>query len=242
MVQKKSKLPEKAKKSQQAGDPPRPRRGRPRQYDPEHALGKAGEAFWKLGYAATSLDDLAAATGMNRPSLYAAFGDKRDIYLKTLERYRERSRAIGVQILADDPPLRIFLKRFYDAALDIYLGGGEEARGCYSISTAPAQATTDHGVREFLAASIAGTDTYLAKQIDKARERGEVASNADPAALAQIATGVMHTIAVRARAGIARKQLQALAAAVIDLICGPAVRGGDDERSGKNAGKAQAAE
>jgi TetR/AcrR family transcriptional regulator, copper-responsive repressor len=225
MVQKRSKRPEKAEDSGPVDEPARPRRGRPRQYDPEQALAKAGDVFWKHGYAAASLDDLAAATGMNRPSLYAAFGDKRDIYLKTLERYRQRSRAIGVHILGDDPPLRIFLKRFYDAALDIYLGGSDETRGCYSISTAPAQATTDQGVREFLLASIAGTDAYIAKQIAKARERGEVPSNADPAALAQVATGVMHTIAVRARAGVERKHLQALTVAAIDLICGPARAG-----------------
>ena len=242
MAQKKSKLPEKAEESGPKNEPPRPRRGRPRQYDPERALAKAGDVFWEHGYAATSLDDLAAATGMNRPSLYAAFGDKRDIYLTTLERYRQRSRAIGAQILADDPPLRLFLKRFYDAALDIYLGGGNEARGCYSISTAPAQATTDQGVRDFLVASIAGTDAYVAKQIDKARERGEIAPNADPAALGQIATGVMHTIAVRARVGVEREHLQALAAVAIDLICGPAAAGRDDGRSGKNVGKDQAAE
>jgi len=226
MVQKKSKRqnlkpPELPRRPGLDEAKPPPRRGRPRQYDPERALGKAAEAFWKHGYAATSLDDLAAATGMNRPSLYAAFGDKRDLYLKTLERYQQRSRAIGVQILADDPPLRVFLQRFYDAALDIYLAGDAEARGCYSISTAPAQATTDQGVREFLAASIRGTDTYLAKQIAKARERGEVPSHADPGALAQIATAAMHTIAVRARAGVARKELAALANTAIDLICGP---------------------
>jgi TetR/AcrR family transcriptional regulator, copper-responsive repressor len=216
MVQNKSKPPQKP----QAELPAR-RRCRPRQYDPERALAKAAEAFWKHGYAATSLDDLAAATGMNRPSLYAAFGDKRDLYLKTLERYQQQSRAIGVQIVADNPSLRIFLKRFYDAALDVYLAGGDEARGCYSISTAPAQATTDPGVREFLAASIGGTDAFLARQIAKARERGEVPSNADPGALAQIATAAMHTIAVRARVGMPRKQLMALAATAIDLICGP---------------------
>jgi len=220
MVQKRSKSPEKPQKSRLDEEPPR-RRGRPREYDPERALVKAAEAFWKYGYAATSLDDLAAATGMNRPSLYAAFGDKRDLYLKTLERYQQRSRAIGVQILADDPSLRVFLGRFYGAALDIYLGSGSEARGCYSISTAPAQATTDQGVREFLAASIGGTDAFLAKQIAKARERGEVPSNVNPGALAQIATAAMHTIAVRARVGVPRKELMALATATIDLICGP---------------------
>ena len=134
---------------------------------------------------------LAAATGMNRPSLYAAFGDKHDLYLKTLERYQQRSRAGTVQLLADDPTLRVFLRRFYEGALDIYRAGGDEARGCYSISTAPAQATTDPAVRAFLAASIGGTDAFLSSQIAKARERGEVPSNADPATLAQLATATL---------------------------------------------------
>src|SRR2546423_14715860 len=80
MVQKRSKEPE------------RKLRGRPRAYDPQVALARAAEVFWKAGYAGTSLDDLVAATGMNRPSLYAAFGDKRALYLKTLEHYRDESR------------------------------------------------------------------------------------------------------------------------------------------------------
>ena len=196
-------------------------RGRPRQYDPERALAKAADAFWKQGYAATSLDDLVAATGMNRPSLYAAFGDKRDLYLNTLKRYQQQSRAIGAQITADDPPLRVFLSRFYEAALDIYLDSGDGVRGCYSISTAPTQAATDPAVRDFLAASIAGTDTFVAKQIEKARARGEVPSEADPHALAQLATAALHTIAIRARVGVLRKQLRAVAAAAIDVICKP---------------------
>jgi TetR/AcrR family transcriptional regulator, copper-responsive repressor len=196
------------------------RRGRPRQYDPERALAKAAAVFWRRGYAATSLDDLAAATGMNRPSLYAAFGDKADLYLKTLERYQTQSRALTKQLLADGPPLRVFLKRFYEGALDIYRAGGDEARGCYSISTAPAQAVTDPEVRAFLASSISGTDAFLSDVIRQARERGEVPSDADPVALAQIATATLHTIAVRSRVGVPRQQLVALAAVAIDLICG----------------------
>lgn len=196
------------------------RRGRPRQYDPDQALAKAAGAFWKSGYAGTSLDDLAAATGMNRPSLYAAFGDKRDLYLKTLERYQRKSRAKTLELLADDPPVRVFFTRFFDGALDIYRAGGDDARGCYSISTAPAQATVDPAVRGFLQDSIRGTDAFLADLIGKARDRGEVAPSADPAALAQIATATLHTIAVRSRVGASRKELRALAAAAIDLICG----------------------
>jgi TetR/AcrR family transcriptional regulator, copper-responsive repressor len=197
------------------------RRGRPRQYDPDRALATAAETFWKRGYAGTSLDDLVAATGMNRPSLYAAFGDKSDLYLKTLERYQQHSRARSKKLLAECPNLRVFLKRFYEGALDIYRAGGNDARGCYSISTAPAQAITDAAVRTFLAASIGGTDAFLAEIIGNAQERGEVPVQADAVALAQLATATLHTLAVRARVGIAREQLMSLATATIDLICGP---------------------
>src|SRR5271156_3436238 len=199
MVQKKSKL-----QKQEPGEARR--RGRPRQYDPDRALADAAATFWKHGYAGTSLDDLVAATGMNRPSLYAAFGDKGDLYLKTLERYQRKSRAKSIELLADQPPLRIFLTRFYDGALEIYRAGSDEARGCYSISTAPAQATVDPAVRAFLNDSIRGTDAFLADLIGKARERGEVAASADPSALAQIATATLHTIAVRSRVGAPRKE------------------------------------
>jgi TetR/AcrR family transcriptional regulator, copper-responsive repressor len=207
---------------QKNSDPPQARRGRPRQYDPDSALARATAAFWKNGYAATSLDDLAAATGMNRPSLYAAFGDKRDLYLKTLERYQQQSRALSLQLLADSPTLRVFLTRFYDGALELYRAGEAEARGCYSISTAPAQAASDPAVRTFLAQSIGGTDAFLANVIGKARDREEIAASADPSALAQVATATLHTLAVRSRVGVPRRELKALAAAAVDMICGKA--------------------
>jgi AcrR family transcriptional regulator len=194
-------------------------RGRPRAYDPQTALARAAETFWKAGYAATSLDDLAAATGMNRPSLYAAFGDKRELYLKTLEHYRDAYRVLARQTLADDPPLRVFLKRFYDAALDLYLAGEDGPRGCYSIGTAATVAVVDADVRAFLAESMRSTDAFLKSRIDRAIERREIPRGADPAALAYLATATMHTIAIRSRAGLPRKELDALVDAVINVIC-----------------------
>ena len=193
------------------------RRGRPRGYDPQAAIARAAETFWKAGYAGTSLDDLVEATGMNRPSLYAAFGDKRDLYLKTLEHYREESRALARAALADDPPLRVFLKRFYDKALELYLDDGP--RGCYSIGTAATVAAVDDQVRAFLADSMRSTDSFLNHQIEKAKQRGEIAQEVDPAALAYLASGTLHTLAVRARAGLPRKELDALADAAIGVIC-----------------------
>jgi AcrR family transcriptional regulator len=193
------------------------RRGRPRGYDPGEALKRAAEKFWKAGYAGTSLDDLVEATGMNRPSLYAAFGDKRDLYLKTLEYYREEGRALARHALAGEPTLRVFLKRFYDKALDLYLEDGP--RGCYSIGTAATVAAVDDNVRAFLADSMRSTDSFLKSQIEKGQARGEISRDADPAALAYLATGTLHTLAIRARAGIPRKELDALARAAIAVIC-----------------------
>jgi len=201
------------------GAGPKPR-GRPRGYDPQVALARAAEVFWKAGYAGTSLDDLVEATGMNRPSLYAAFGDKRDLYLKTLAYYRDESRALARAALADDPPLRVLLKRFYDKALELYLSGGP--RGCYSIGTAATVAAVDDGVRAFLADSMRTTDGFLTHQIEKAKQRGELARDADPAALGYLATATLHTLAIRARAGLPRKELNALVSAAIDVICGKA--------------------
>src|SRR5262245_20822174 len=90
-------------------------RGRPRKYDPDDALAKAMGAFWDRGYAATSLDDISAATGMNRPSLYAAFGDKQAIYLKAIERYRAGPAL--TKALAEGTTLRDALARAYKVAL-----------------------------------------------------------------------------------------------------------------------------
>ncbi len=201
-------------------NPKNHRRGRPPQYDPDKALDKATDAFWKSGYAGTSLDELSAATGMNRPSLYGAFGDKRAIYLTTLQRYRDASRAKTRALLVDAPSLRVFLGRFYEAALDIYLPGADRALGCYSIGTAATQAAVDPLVREFLADSIRSTDEFLADLIRKARQRGEISSQSSPTALAQIATATLHTLALRSRAGLSRQELNATAAAAINVICG----------------------
>src|ERR1700710_1090703 len=112
------------------------RRGRPRAYEPEVALGKALDLFRKDGFAATSLEDLAEAPGMNRPSLYSAFGDKRELYIKTYERYRANSRAAMVDIFKQEMPIRRRLQRLYAVALDIYLSGEDGPRGCFTVMTA----------------------------------------------------------------------------------------------------------
>src|SRR4051812_3363942 len=99
------------------------RRGRPRAYQPEVALGQALDLFRKAGFAATSLDDLSAATAMTRPSLYGAFGDKRELYIKSYQRYRADARAAMIDIFSEELPIRKRLQRIFEVALDIYLSG-----------------------------------------------------------------------------------------------------------------------
>src|SRR4051795_10461886 len=125
MVQKRNVPGLRPRRSQPKAQPAQPvvataapkRRGRPRAYEPEVALARALDVFWKEGFAAPSLDDLSAATGMNRPSLYGAFGDKREIYIKSYQSYRDRARRRMGEVFSAELPLRTLLGRVYGIAL-----------------------------------------------------------------------------------------------------------------------------
>jgi AcrR family transcriptional regulator len=195
------------------------RRGRPRAYDPQAALQRATDSFWRTGYAGTSLDDIAAATGMNRPSLYAAFGDKRALYLEALAQYWELSFAAMREPLAEDMPLDEALMRVYDGALSIYFSGDGRPRGCFVIGTALTEAVEDAEIRQSLAAGFQTFDADFETRFRTAIGKGELRDDADPAALAVLATATMHTIAIRARVGAARTELRELAWKAVRMIC-----------------------
>src|SRR5260370_41198102 len=131
MVQKSKKLPLRSRSDAPDALVAPKRRGRPRAYQPEVALGKALDLFRKGGFAATSLDDLSAATGMNRPSLYGAFGDKRELYIKAYQRYRAAAAAAMIDIFRDQQPIRQRLQRIFTVALDLYLSADACPRGCF---------------------------------------------------------------------------------------------------------------
>ena len=219
MVHKKQNSPAASGKPAQVSSRPR---GRPRAYDADAALAQAMAAFWRLGYSATSLDQLSDATDMNRPSLYAAFGDKRALYLQTLDSYTERSKDGIARALDPQLSLAEGLQRFYDSALAAYLPSGDPARGCYLIGTAVTEALADEEVRTRLASALREFERLLEERIRQAREDGEIDASADPHALATIASAVLYTLAIRSRAGESRTVLRAIAATAIDLICGRA--------------------
>jgi len=193
------------------------RRGRPRAYQPEVALGKALDLFRKDGFAATSLDDLSAATGMNRPSLYGAFGDKRELYIKSYERYRADARAAMIDIFRD-LPIRQRLQRIYTAALDIYLSGEAGPRGCFTVMTAASEAVADPDIRKLVLEGFFELDKAFAACFRLAKENGELSPSADQQVLALLASATIHTIAIRARAQVPRKELEAIVKGAIEVM------------------------
>jgi AcrR family transcriptional regulator len=197
------------------------RRGRPRAYEPDVALGKALDLFRQGGFAATSLDDLSAATGMNRPSLYGAFGDKRELYIKSYRRYRDEARTAAAEIFRSEGPVRQQLERIYAIALDIYLSGDDGPRGCFTVMTAGSEAVKDPEIRAMVQDALFELDKAFAFCFRRAKESGELPDSADPAVLAQLASATIHSIAIRARAHAPRRELEALVKGALDVLLRP---------------------
>ena len=209
------------------------RRGRPRAYEPDVALGKALDLFRTAGFAATSLDDLSAATGMNRPSLYGAFGDKRELYIKSYQRYRDDARAALADVFRAQLPVRKRLERIYQVALDIYMSGNEGPKGCFTVLTAASDAVHDPVIRAMVVGALAELDKAFASCFRIGKERGELPDDADPVVLSQLASATLHTIAIRARAHVPRKELEAIVKGAIGVMCGA---GSHSRRSGEGRG------
>src|SRR4051812_40586855 len=108
--------------------PLRAERGRPRGFDPETVLDLATEVFWRHGFQGASLAELTAATGLSKPSLYAAFGDKEALYLRCLERYAQSKSTVQTDLLEQQPDARraveLFMQAMAKAFTDSALPGG----------------------------------------------------------------------------------------------------------------------
>jgi TetR/AcrR family transcriptional regulator, copper-responsive repressor len=211
-------------KPRTSADMPTRRLGRPRAFEAETALTHAMDAFWKDGFAATSLDDLSAATGLSRPSLYGAFGDKRALYIQAYRRYREHVREAFAPLFAERAQLRDKLRRILLAALDLYLSGEEGPRGCFTVLSAASEAIADPEIRKIVGEAIDNTDRAFERLFEGARAAGELPADADPRRLALMTSATIHTLSIRARARIPRAAIEPIVGDAVKTICGPARR------------------
>jgi AcrR family transcriptional regulator len=157
--------------------------------------------------------------GMNRPSIYAAFGDKRALYQRAATEYADISRAWLVTALARPRPLPEGLRTVYRYARDFYLSGGDAARGCFLLGTAVTEANRDPTLRAVVESTMSAFTATFADRFERAERDGELATQA-PDALAHIATATLNTLAVRARTGASTADLDALIDATVGVICG----------------------
>jgi len=180
--------------------------GRPRTFDAEQALDRAVEVFWRQGYEGTSLTDLTTAMGVNRPSLYAVFGSKEDLFRKAFARYAERDMAYARAALGKPTAFEVAQALLRDNAAALTRPG--RPAGCLSIQGGLSCGSANRAIAEFLAASRLAGEKALAGRFARAVTDGDLPRDADPAALARYLMVVTEGQAVHAAAGTSRSQLE----------------------------------
>ena len=183
--------------------------GRPRAFDCDKVLDRAVTTFWAKGYSGASLDDLTGSMGINRPSLYAAFGSKHELFMAVIDRYTVTLGCQPVKALYSEPEIRKAVAAFLKASIRCVTSDGP--RGCLIVSVAVEDAEIDEQVRNKLAKIFAETDKAIADRFLLAQDEEQLSQESNPQALARMIVSITHSFAARARVGASRKSLSRLA-------------------------------
>jgi len=179
--------------------------GRPRAFDVDLALDRALHVFWRKGYEGASLSDLTKAMRINRPSLYAAFGNKETLFRQTLDRYSKGPTAFSHDALRA-PTARAVVERLLRGTVDL-LTDRRTPRGCLIVQSALACGDAADSIRQELASRRQAGEAALRRRFQRAKREGDLPSNANPADLARYITTVMHGMAVLGAGSATRPQL-----------------------------------
>ncbi len=183
--------------------------GRPREFDVDKALDSALRVFWRRGYEGATLPELTAAMGINRPSLYAAFGSKEELFRKALCRYAEGPAAFVREAL-NEPTARGVAERLLGGTIDL-VTDRRNPRGCLIVQSALACGETAESVRREVAARRVAGEVALRQRFERARADGDLPAEADPADLARYVVTVMRGMAVQAAGCASREDLRRVA-------------------------------
>ena len=184
-------------------------RGRPRTFDLDEALDRAVEVFWKHGFQDASLHELTAAMGLSKPSLYAAFGDKEALYLKTLERYVARLVERHADALEGEADGRRAVQGFL-RSLAAMLADPDLPGGCFIINgTADCGGSTiPASVELALREALQGSESMVRERLRRARRDGDLAADANPEAMAAMFASIIAGMAVMAKSGAPMAKLE----------------------------------
>jgi AcrR family transcriptional regulator len=184
-----------------------PALGRPRSFNAEKALDRAMQVFWRKGYLGTSLSDLTDAMGIERPSLYAAFGNKKSLFRKALDRYFKGPSAYLLDAL-QEPTARAVVERLFQAVVDL-LADPQTPTTCLWVHSA--LSCGDDPLRKEFAAQRAATITKLRKRFQRAIAEGDLAADTDADSFAHFVLAVNFGLTVQATTGATRKELLRIA-------------------------------
>lgn len=189
--------------------------GRPRGFDVADAIGKAQDLFWQRGFEATSLATLAAAIGVHKPSLYAAYGDKRDLYLAAYDAYQQDAEKLVVDAFGRSA-FRDALIAFFAADIDLFMAG--DGRGCFMLATAVPLAQGDEQIGSRVRAALAALRQAVEVRVRQAGRDGHLAKM-DVATATDLIMSTHIALATRARSGEPRAPLEQTAARLIAMLC-----------------------
>ena len=179
--------------------------GRPREFDLDQALDRAMEVFWRQGYEATSLADLTTAMGIGKPSLYAAFGNKEQLFRRALDRYTEGPGSYGTRAM-EEPTARQVVQAFLRGTVAATTRP-HSPHGCLGVQGALAATEDGMVVHELLASWRDNARAELEFRFRRALAEGDLPSDADPARLARYVMTVSYGLAVQAAGGVGPQEL-----------------------------------
>jgi AcrR family transcriptional regulator len=186
----------------------RPVIGRPRAFDPDQALDRALEVFWRQGYEGASLADLTAAMGINRTSMYAAFGSKEDLFRLALARYTSGP-ASYVEKALHEPTARAVAEDVLDGAV-MATTSPDSPAGCLGVQGALATGSPGEPARVALIEWRTSGEDAIRERFIRAQAEGDLPPHADPAILACYITTFAYGISVQAATGASREALAQL--------------------------------
>ena len=198
-------------------------KGRPREFDADKALDAALEVFWRKGYDGASLSDLTEAMGINRPSLYAAFGNKEELFRRAVDRY-VHGPASFVRKALDERSARAVAEQLLSGTVDL-VTDPRGPRGCLLVQGALACGEEAESVRcELVTRRLAG-EAAIRERFERAKVDGDLPADADPADLARYLVTVMRGLAVQAASGAGRVELRRVVETALRAIPTRRVRG-----------------
>jgi AcrR family transcriptional regulator len=187
--------------------------GRPREFDVDKALDLALQVFWRKGYEGTSMADLTDAMGITRPSVYAAFGNKEELFRKALDRYVDGPGGY-VQVALEKPTARAVVEHLlYEAAGAVT--DPDNPPGCLAVQGALCCGDAAETIKQELMSRRANGEQDLRKRFERAVAEGDLPAGSDAADLARYISAILQGMAVQAAGGADREQLRKIAEMVL---------------------------